>query len=58
MATEVKRLYPARDERIIGGVCSGLTKYLPTDPGYGRICIIAHSGCGHGRGRPSQRRNR
>ena len=32
MSEEIKRLYRSRDDRMLGGVCGGLAKYLDTDP--------------------------
>jgi phage shock protein PspC (stress-responsive transcriptional regulator) len=32
MSDEVKRLYRSRDERMLGGVCGGLAKYLNIEP--------------------------
>ena len=29
---KVKRLYRSKKNRIIGGVCGGIAKYLKTDP--------------------------
>jgi phage shock protein PspC (stress-responsive transcriptional regulator) len=40
MATEVRRLYRARHERMIGGVCGGLAKYLAIDPTVVRLLFI------------------
>ncbi|OGO16269.1 MAG: hypothetical protein A2Y93_07845 [Chloroflexi bacterium RBG_13_68_17] len=40
MATETKRLYRSRDERIIGGVCGGLGKYLTMDPTVVRLIFV------------------
>jgi phage shock protein PspC (stress-responsive transcriptional regulator) len=40
MATEIKRLYRSRDERMIGGVCGGLAKYLVIDPTVVRLIFI------------------
>ncbi len=40
MATEVKRLYRSRDDRVIGGVCGGLGKYLAMDPTVVRLIFV------------------
>lgn len=50
MATESKRLYRSRDERMIAGVCGGLGEYLNTDPTVIRILfvILAILGVGFG----------
>jgi phage shock protein C len=40
MATEVRRLYRSRDERIIGGVCGGLARYLVIDPTVVRLIFV------------------
>ena len=40
MATEIKRLYRSRDERMIGGICGGLAKYLVIDPTVVRLTFI------------------
>ena len=40
MATETKRLYRSRDERIIGGICGGLGKYLTMDPTVVRLIFV------------------
>ncbi len=40
MATEVKRLYRSRDERVVGGVCGGLAKYLTMDPTVVRLIFV------------------
>jgi phage shock protein C len=40
MATETKRLYRSRDERIISGVCGGLGKYLTMDPTVVRLIFV------------------
>jgi len=40
MATEVKRLYRSRDDRVIGGVCGGLAKYLTMDPTVVRLIFV------------------
>lgn len=36
----VKRLYRSRSDRIIGGVCGGLAKYLDLDPAVVRILML------------------
>jgi len=35
-----KRLYRSRDDRIIGGVCAGLGKYLNIDPTVVRLLFV------------------
>ncbi len=40
MATEVKRLYRSRDDRLIGGVCGGLGKYLTLDATVVRLIFV------------------
>jgi phage shock protein C len=40
MANEVKRLYRARQDRMLGGVCAGLGKYLTTDPTVIRLVFV------------------
>ena len=39
MSTE-KRLYRSRDDRIVGGVCAGLGKYLGVDPTAIRLLFV------------------
>lgn len=48
--TERKRLYRDSDDRIIGGVCSGIANYLNVDPAIVRIlfAIITFGGFGLG----------
>lgn len=38
--SEVKRLYRARDERMIAGVCGGLAKYFNVDPTLIRVLFV------------------
>jgi phage shock protein C len=40
MSTEIRRLYRSRDERMIGGVCGGLGKYLNVDPTLIRLLFV------------------
>jgi len=40
MSSEVKRLYRARHDRMIGGVCGGLGVYLGIDPTIVRLLFI------------------
>jgi len=35
-----KRLYRSRDDRLIGGVCAGLGKYLNIDPTVVRLLFV------------------
>ena len=45
METEYKRLYRSRKDKILGGVCGGIGKYLNADPVVFRviwaICFFA-----------------
>jgi phage shock protein C len=36
----VKRLYRARDDRMIAGVCAGLAQYLDVDPTIVRLLFV------------------
>ncbi len=40
MSSEVKRLYRARHDRMIGGVCGGLGTYLGIDPTIVRLLFV------------------
>ncbi len=40
MATEMHRLYRSRTDRMIGGVCGGLGKYLNIDPTIVRLIFV------------------
>ena len=40
MTTEIKRLYRSRSDRILGGVCGGLSQYLNIDPTLVRLIFI------------------
>ena len=40
MATEMHRLYRSRTDRMIGGVCGGLGKYLTIDPTVVRLIFV------------------
>lgn len=40
MSHDVRKLYRARDERMIGGVCGGLAKYLGMDPTIVRLLFV------------------
>lgn len=38
--SETKRLYRSRNERMIGGVCGGLGKFLDIDPTIVRLVVV------------------
>ncbi|HVL49838.1 MAG TPA: PspC domain-containing protein [Candidatus Thermoplasmatota archaeon] len=38
--SEPKRLYRSRTDRVIGGVCGGLAKYLDVDPTIVRLVTV------------------
>lgn len=38
--SESKRLYRSRNERMIGGVCGGLGKFLDIDPTVIRLVVV------------------
>jgi phage shock protein C len=38
--TEPKRLYRSRDDRMIGGVCAGLARYLGVDANLVRVLTV------------------
>jgi len=40
MASETRRLYRSKSDRMIGGVCGGLGEYLSMDPTVVRILFI------------------
>ena len=40
MATEVKKLYRSRKDRMIGGVCGGLAEYFSIDPTLIRLLFV------------------
>ncbi len=40
MTAEMKRLYRSRSDRLLGGVCSGLGRYLNVDPTLMRLIFI------------------
>ena len=40
MSGEYKRLYRARDERMISGVCGGIAKYFNVDPTLIRLLFV------------------
>ena len=40
MSSEVRRLYRARHDRMIGGVCGGLGVYLGIDPTIVRLLFV------------------
>lgn len=40
MTSDIKRLYRSRENRMIGGVCSGLGEYLTLDPTLVRLLFI------------------
>jgi phage shock protein C len=50
MTEEIRRLYRARDERMIGGVCGGLAKYFTIDPTIIRLFFVATAIVGVGGG--------
>jgi phage shock protein C len=50
MAEEYRRLYRARDERMLAGVCGGLAKYFSIDPTIIRLIFVAASIAGVGGG--------
>lgn len=50
MTEEYRRLYRARDERMIGGVCGGLAKYFTIDPTIIRLLFVAAALLGVGGG--------
>ncbi len=50
MTEEFRRLYRARDERMIAGVCGGLAKYFSIDPTIVRLIFVAASIAGVGGG--------
>lgn len=41
--SEYKRLYRSRSERMIGGVCGGLGKFLDVDPTIIRLVVVVIS---------------
>lgn len=41
--SESKRLYRSRNERMIGGVCGGLGKFLDIDPTVIRLVVVVLS---------------
>ena len=40
MTEEVRRLYRARNERMIGGVCGGIGEYFNIDPTLIRLLFV------------------
>ena len=40
MSSDIKKLYRSRSDRVIGGVCGGLGKYLSIDPTVIRILYV------------------
>jgi phage shock protein C len=40
MSSDIKKLYRSRSDRIVGGVCGGLGKYLSIDPTVIRILYV------------------
>jgi phage shock protein C len=50
MTEEFRRLYRARDERMLAGVCGGLAKYFSIDPTIVRLIFVAASIAGVGGG--------
>lgn len=41
MSENMSRLYRSRSDRMIGGVCAGLGKYLNIDPTVVRLLFVA-----------------
>lgn len=41
MASEVKRLYRSRRDRMIAGVCGGIGEYLDIDPTIVRLLFVS-----------------
>ena len=41
-----KKLYKAKDNKIIDGVCAGLAKYVGMDPSVMRVLWVLLSFCG------------
>jgi len=39
-AQSVKRIYRSKDERMLGGVCGGIAKYLNADPTAIRLLFV------------------
>ncbi len=40
MASDIKRLYRSRRERMLGGVCGGLGEYIGMDPTVVRLIFV------------------
>jgi phage shock protein C len=40
MASEIRRIYRSREDRMIGGVCGGLGDYLSIDPTLVRLLFV------------------
>ncbi|HEY71132.1 MAG TPA: PspC domain-containing protein [Anaerolineae bacterium] len=50
MSEEPKKLYRARDDRMLAGVCGGLGKYFGIDPTVLRVLFVAAAVLGVGGG--------
>jgi phage shock protein C len=50
MSEEPKKLYRARDDRMIAGVCGGLGRYFNIDPTVLRVLFVATAIFGVGGG--------
>ena len=48
MSDDVKKLYRTREDRMVGGVCSGLAVYFNVDPTLIRIIFVALAFIGGG----------
>jgi len=46
MSGDYKRLYRARDERMIAGVCGGIAKYFNVDPTLARLLFVLAAAAG------------
>jgi phage shock protein C len=46
--TQPKRLVRSKDDRVLGGVCSGLARYLGVDPGIVRVAVVIGTILGFG----------
>jgi len=40
MPTEIKRLYRSKDERMLAGICGGLSEYFKIDPVIWRLLFV------------------
>jgi len=50
MSEQYRKLYRARDESMIAGVCGGLAKYFSIDPTIVRLLFVATAIAGAGGG--------